>query len=387
MEVINGEYAFCKLVSKDGRSWQVFVKSNVPLVLESHEDKSLPAWQYTVYGQKTKTTSALTAIEGKNIGRKNETSNLMQAIKQSESMISKKLKAGYSLVTETAPESTALYPMAVSPAKDRKISFPLYAQPKLDGIRMIASARDLKSRRLHDIEGFEFVKAETDILISRLPELNFLDGELYAHGLPLQEISGIVRSGDESSPKRSLKYHIFDVCFKDMSIPFVERSELLARAFVGISFEYLSLVPTILLETQEEADSYFNELVSDGYEGLIYKPSAATYEASSVREKRSIRYLKRKASFEEEFLIESYTSGSGKFEGLVVFILKTEEGHLFNCVPLGDSEYRAKLYSECEEDFSKYKGKLAKVRFDDWSKDKIPLRGVITQLDRDLSFD
>ena len=39
------------------------------------------------------------------------------------------------------------------------------------------------------------------------------------------------------------------------------------------------------------------------------------------------------------------------------------------------------------KDFTVFKGKLAKVKFDDYSKNGTPTRAVIVQIDRDISFD
>jgi len=375
MQFKNGKIYFDELKSGE-RTWQIVIDSDTYLSANDIKDNH-NAYLYTIYGQNTKTQSAKTVVVGKNIGRSNQTTNLEQAIKQAQSMISKKTKAGYGSES-VKEESGRLFPMAVSPFDPKKIKFPMMAQPKLDGIRMIASLEKLQSRRLHDIIMFDHVKKETDLLIGDLP-INFIDGELYLHEMPLQEISGIVRGSDQEK-KFSLEYHIFDACFQD-PLTFQERIAILNDAFAQHNFTFLKLVDTVMLENEQQADEYFEDLVNQKYEGIIYKPLNAIYEASSVKEKRSTKYVKRKLQHDEEFEIVDFTEGVGKFKGLIVFILKTKEGLTFNCVPMGDAEYRKKLYTECSTDF-KLKGKLATVKFDAWSKDKVPLRAVIINIDR-----
>ncbi len=357
-------YESDQLSLSDGRTWQVFVTPRAQL--------------YTVYGKANKITSEMTKVEGKNIGRSNETSALEQALKQATSMVTKKIKSGYSQKNEVNLVENR-FPMAVSAFDPKKIKFPCMMQAKLDGIRMIANDKIL-SRRLHDIEGFGHIKQETDLLRTRLPSNYFVDGELYVHGLPLQEISGIVRGSDAES-KMALEYHVFDFASTE-GIGFQERIKILQEAAAEFDFSFIKIVPAILASSQEESDDYFGQLTSEGYEGIIYKQINSLYEASDVKEKRSTKCVKRKTSLEEEFKIEDFSQGVGKFQGAVVFTLSNKDGIEFQCVPIGSMEYRKQLYADCLRDFRLFKHKLATVRFDAWSVSGVPLRGVIVNIDR-----
>ena len=145
---------------------------------------------------------------------------------------------------------------------------------------------------------------------------------------------------------------------------------------------------TYRMNTSEDADAYYKKVVDDGYEGVIYKSENKPYEFDFNKEKRSSWYLKRKKQDDAEYPIVGFSQGKGKDLGCVVFELQSESGKTFNCVPNGTYDYRKKLYTKAVESFdSSFKGKLAKVVFDDLSKDNIPLRGRIVQIDRDLSFD
>ena len=144
---------------------------------------------------------------------------------------------------------------------------------------------------------------------------------------------------------------------------------------------------TICVKNPDEADQYYNRVVSDGYEGVIYKSYDRPYDFDFNKEKRSAWYLKRKKQDDAEYPIVGYAQGKGKNLGCIVFELAIN-GKTFNCVPNGPYSYLKELYSQAVESFdTTFKNKLAKVVFDDLSADGVPLRGRIVQIGRDLSFD
>lgn len=395
-----GEYKFTELTNGK-RFWRLRVKSNVYLRDDKPEyidnlQNQLKAYIYSEYGTINGkiTVSADTEVVGKNIRRSNETSNLRQALQTCLSMISKKTKAGYSYSDSSNPDIKNIYPMALDlySKQGNKLIYPLYIQPKLDGVRCLVKEDGIVSRRLHDIQGFETVVSQCKQIFDLSKEIigmdiNFLDGEFYVHGKPLQDISGIVRKQtDDDREKETLEYHVFDVCVKG-DMKFGERFKNLEKLFSTASnISKLKLVNTHLVRNEIEGDLLFQNYVSRGYEGVVYKSNSA-YEYSCEREKRSRLYLKRKKQMDEEFTIISYDEGKGKSKGTVIFTLVTKERNEFKCVITGDTAYRQMIYQQCVNDFSKFKDKLAKVKFDDYSKNMTPVRGVIVQLDRDIEFD
>ena len=344
------------------------------------------------------TVSAPTVINvGKNIGRKNETNVLTQAHKECQSKYAAKMKAGYTEQGAAVVEApTVPFPMAVKSWKDHKakLSYPLYIQPKLDGIRMLAKYENgevkLITRRLHDISGFDKIKRDLkDMFDSSGLNSFIIDGEVYSHGVNLQTISGIVRGiSTEESVKETLQYWVFD-CF-DVDQPllgFKDRFDTLKRFINSSLSDMIVLNETSRVENASEADEYYNKVVSNGYEGVIYKSDNRPYEFDFNKEKRSSWYLKRKKQDDAEYPIIGYTQGKGKNLGCIVFELGVN-GTTFNCVPNGPYSYLKQLYNQALESFdTTFKGKLAKVVFDDLSVDGVPLRGRIVQIGRDLSFD
>lgn len=394
----NGNIEFKTLYNNE-RYWRIIVSSDIIIRdINQLDDMTLNAFYQTNYGllNGKNTISAKTSIHGKNIGRKNQTTNLQQAIKDCISMINKKIKAGYSTDLNTE-NIDSIFPMALNTYENHKekIKYPIFIQPKLDGVRMTATILendrvDILSRRLHKIQGFDTIKHQLKSLIIELKKtygskFKFIDGELYKHGIHLQDISGIVR-GNVDEDKETLEYYIFDICVE--GVLFEERYSKTTDIFNNLeSKDKLVLVDTKLCDSEINGDHLFEYFLKEKYEGIVYKPLNEVYEFSTSREKRSLKYLKRKKQHDEEFEICDFSDGNGKFKGMVIFTLKTSEGVEFQCVPMGNSDFRKKIYKECLEDFSKYKGKMAKVKFDDWSKSKIPTRAVIVQIVRDLNFE
>ena len=343
------------------------------------------------------TTSANTIIStGKNLGKKNETTIITQAIADATSRYNLKIKGGYSLTTEEKVQADILfpYPMAVNTYQNHsnKLKYPLYIQPKLDGLRMLAKLHNgkviLTSRRMHEIIGFENLKKELKIILEQIDVDLILDGELYQHGMNLQTISGIVRNEDNLEEKDQLQFWLFD-CFQvNDTSGFEDRFNLLSTLLEDHEFNYIKLTETKKVNSPEEADNYFNQIIEDGYEGIIYKSIDRHYEYSFDKEKRSMYYLKLKKQFDAEFEIIGFTEGKGKNKSTIVFIYKTTDGFEFNSVPNGTYDYIKELYQDCLENFdSKYKGQFSKLAFDDLSKDGVPLRARVVQVIRDVTFD
>ncbi|KAL4168058.1 hypothetical protein KRP22_011463 [Phytophthora ramorum] len=287
--------------------------------------------------------------------------------------------------------------MAAKSWKDHKakLVYPLYIQPKLDGIRMIAKYANgevtLYTRRLHDIIGFQQIKQDLKQMFDASGYTTFtIDGELYAHGMNLQTISGLVRSESiNEAKKEALQYYVFD-CF-DVAQPtldFGSRIATLTQFVDSSKSTMIVLNDTIQVETSADADAYYDRVTQDGYEGVIYKSSNRPYEFDFNKEKQSSWYLKHKKQDDAEFAIVGYTQGKGKDLGCIVFELQGPNNKTFNSVPNGTYDYRKLLFKQAEQSFdTNFKGKLAKVVFDDLSKDGVPLRGRIVQIGRDLTFD
>lgn len=351
-------------------------------MIDSNDFANAYTLLYSTYGliDGKVTQTENTVIEsGKNIGKSNETTVLTQALIHMRALYLKKINNGYSKEMNESNATPFSMALQTYDKMKKKIKFPCYVQPKLDGVRMITSKKNdditMLSRRNKEFFGFENIKDE----LHEVPDINdlYLDGELYKHGMHLQEISSIVRQEGNFEKKEELQFHIFD-CFitSQPDLTFEERYDILVDIFNSNNFKYLVLVDTKLINEFEEGDTLFEHYLDNDYEGIVYKNKDAKYEFSYEKEKRSSNFIKRKKLLDSEYRIVDYTDGpNGKGVGSIIFILETEDGKQFKSTPKMDLEERAQLFKDAKKNFNtKFKGKMATIIFDDLSKDGIPLR-------------
>ncbi len=365
--------------------------------------------EYGFLNMKTTRSAPTRITSGKNLNKSNATNVLTQAMSECTSKYNLKIRAGFSVSvanivqedkTDADKTIAVPFPMALAVYKNQKnkITYPVYVQPKLDGVRMLALLNSngevyLSSRRHKEIPGFANLKQELKKILK--PGL-ILDGELYSHGMNLQDISGIVRSESNQENKTQLQFYVFD-CFcaqetKGLAIKpdstLEARITYLDRLVSSLRLETIVMTETQIAATEDQANEFYFKKIDEGYEGIVYKNTNRPYEFSFNREKRSLFNLKRKKAFDAEFKIVGYTQGKGKDLGCVIFICETSDGLQFNSVPNGDYAYRAMLYQDCVAQFdTKYKNKYCKVYYEDLSKTGVPLRSRIIQVIRDMSFD
>jgi DNA ligase-1 len=319
----------------------------------------------TTYGEvggKLQETSD-TIKEGKNVGKKNETSIFNQAVAEATSKWEKKLKAGYVLSQEDAlsgvvheiVEGGILPMLAHSYDKSgEKISYPCSGQPKLDGIRCIAikngNSVTLWSRTRKPITSCpHIIEAINKCFDGDI----VLDGELYNHDLKEQfeKIVSAVRKEEPSEESLLVQYHIYDHAGPG---PFLNRILDLGN-WMESSSEYICIVPTYVVEDEIGVPELFKSCKSEGYEGAMLRNQHGLYE-----NKRSYHLQKVKEFEDAEFEIVGVEEGRGKLQGLVgAFVCRTKDGTEFKAKPAGDQE-ATKTYLENPESVI---GKLLTVQF------------------------
>lgn len=242
--------------------------------------------------------------------------------------------------TETIPTSVPDLPM-LAQIYNPKFQFDEFAvQPKLDGIRCIATKNDMISRRNSQITSSPSIA----LLLNYLPEEIKLDGELYIPNTPFNTIqSYIMRQTPDPGISKIVEYHIFDVI--DIEAPFTERYNaalhmlsILEETYFRIrttphhplqSHPWFSqhfpfkIVPTNFFncsssspEGQKIIKSEFDAWKGLGYEGAMIRDSSSPYEPN----KRSRNLLKYKSYHESEFKIVDIIPGHND---QAVFVCKT----------------------------------------------------------------
>jgi DNA ligase-1 len=234
-----------------------------------------------IYGKKVTNTSECV---GKNIGRANATTDDFQAILEAKSKVREKLKRGYFETMERALHGNVILPMLALDIK--KLKKPIdwktaYVQPKLDGMRCLGTANEMKSRKNIRIDTMPHIQAELNDVINGF----YLDGELYKKGDSFQENMKLIKKYREEVSEQ-VKYHVYDLVSK--TLPFKGRYDLLKMYVIGL--EHIELVSTFKVNSMEEVDKYHTQFLSEGYEGTIIRWGTEGYEVN----KRSKHLLKKK---------------------------------------------------------------------------------------------
>lgn len=267
----------------------------------------------------------------------------------------------------------------------RKLTYPFYVQPKLNGVRALYNQGIMQSRGLREEEGkvwnHEVVAHFINDLLKSCPSNWLLDGELYCHGKSLQQINSAiaVKRKAASSVTQEIQYHIFDIIdTTDLHRPFDQRAALLETLKANLvihSTTTIQVVPTSLVYSPGVDDQLYELYRSQGYEGLMYRIPSAPYgfaEECGNKENRWKYLLKRKGWIDDEFLITGFTLTTGE-KGNQGFQLtcQTQTGNEFT-VGSGLSQELQAYYN-----LNSPEGSLAKVRFEMLSDKGIPLKPTL----------
>lgn len=277
------------------------------ITLYKNHGKSIGYWTISITDQAElriahartldgKETVRIHPVEGKNIGRANETTPLEQAEMELQSRVKKQLDKGYVETAEQAelPVTNTLgFAKPVLATVLEKVNpgsidwMNAYVQPKLNGNRCLYKDGQLYSRGGKVINLPHIVKAIEEAGLTHL----HLDGELYLHGTPLQQLNSWIKKLQPDSEK--LEYHIYDVVSEES---FVERYLVQFELSCRITHEDLNLhgplwlTPTYTVLSLEEVLGYEADYLKQNYEGAILRHGTEGYETG----KRSRKLLKVK---------------------------------------------------------------------------------------------
>ena len=127
------------------------------------------------------TTNSWTVVYGKNVGKANGTTDNNQALKEAIAKRTKKLESGYFEDINNIDIKQYFEPMLAAKWEDykAKIEYPIFSQPKLDGIRCILTKEGMFSRNGKPIVSAPHIFESMKPIFDENPNLTF-DGELYA---------------------------------------------------------------------------------------------------------------------------------------------------------------------------------------------------------------
>lgn len=323
---------------------------------------------------------------------------------QVNSLISKQMDKGYKLLSDLTIENVDPFDyntiddilptvkthinghLKLMLAKDPKPGnqfFDIYAAPtprinkawlvsrKLDGVR--ASVRMDKHGNFEAMSrsgkslNVAFTNIFKDINLLRLfqtiGEDKMLDGELYIHGKPLQEITGVVALKDYDPLRHDeLMFWIFD--FADHTTTAVERDNRLKKFVIqDPSNSRIFMNKQSMVTDYLGAKNLHDTFIGQGFEGAILRDPESLYGYGT----RDDRMIKLKEFQDDEFQIVGYKLGLRGAEDMC-FECVTKDGKKFEAKPLGDKQAKLGYVA----DFDNINGKLLTVKFFNYTKDGIP---------------
>lgn len=320
-------------------------------------------------------TQQRTLAEGKNAGKKNATTPLEQAMAEARTAWIKKTEENYA--PREAPcfaqtkggrgkgmEADAPLPMLAHDYHKvgKKIRYPCYCQPKLDGTRCVGiPQKGLFSRRRKAYPHLEHIRADVD----RFPSEMILDGELYSTELTFQQIVGMVKketlTAEEEKAQLAIQFHVYDIV--DPTKTFEERYRLLQQTLSSGQFPSIVLVETKRLTSEAELKPQHDAYVDAKYEGIMLRNATGLYV-----NRRSNDLQKYKEFCSEEYTVVGFEEGDGAEKGCVIWVCETEEGKVFRCRPSGSREERMEQF----ENGSCYVGQSLTVKFQELTDEGIP---------------
>lgn len=290
----------------------------------------------------------------KNINKKNETTPKDQAYLEFNAMIKKQRDKGYICDGETS--KILPLPMLAQKFSERShaLKWPVYVQPKLNGQRMLYDGEKGWSR------GGKLIIPEVIQHLQFCTNGWIIDGELLLpdNVLLQKTMSAIKKFNPDLSSK--LLYFIYDVI--DPNNIFVDRFNILKTFKLP---KNVIITKTDIAHDIGEVMTFHNEVVKMGYEGTIVRNNNEGYEIGH----RSNQLQKYKDFIDDEFQIVNVIEGDGRFKGSAIFTCKNKNGREFNCTPEGNMSYRQDLF----KNKNKHIGKMLTIRFQELSKDNIPI--------------
>lgn len=355
--------------------------------IECYTVKGKPAHavSLTSYGQLDGIvqTTFRSYTEGKNIGKKNETTSIEQCTKESErKWLDKIEKEGYKQQLEPSEEnddSMIIYPMLAqtydpdtTKKKKKTIEYPCFVQPKLDGLRCLmyfdSSLKKVvsQSRTGALFTTVDHITSEFMPFLYMNPSL-VVDGELYTTDYPFEQLAGLIKkkklSDQDSQLLEKVKYHVYDLFDRTSpNLPYQTRLERIETSF-PIS-QHDCVVQTKEVSSVDEFQKWFSRFVQDGYEGLILRNKKGVYECNF----RSHDLQKYKEFEEDEFVITGFKEAEGRDTGTVIWECITPNGINFSVRPKGSIEQRKEWF----ENGSTFVGQKLTVIYQNLTEDKVP---------------
>ena len=239
--------------------------------------------------------------------------------------------------------------------------WPRWAMPKLNGVRaMWVPGVGLFSKDGVPYESGVLPHIEEALADTKL----WLDGELYAHGMSLQQINsraGVNRVRPHAD-HAAIGFHVFD------SPKILHRQSVLLSS---LPFE-IPFVKHLEVKCDKEAATAFRAWIADGYEGACYKHPGEYVPG------RSSMILRRKGWKDAEYDVVALVRGEagGKYDNSIGDVIcRTDAGNEFSVGSFAfDDDERLKIWA------AHTKPTRAKVRYLGLTDKQVPYNTTCLEL-------
>lgn len=203
----------------------------------------------------------------------------------------------------------------------------------------------------------KFIDSIPEILagLSHMNEGDILDGELYIHGVKLNNISSFIKKHQGNS--KLLKFVCYDIM---LEAEYKDRLEYI-QSFQGHNYV---VAPTYTNVDESRIPGMLVEVIDDGYEGLILRQPDFGYEAG----KRSRGLIKIKQFLDYDFEVVDIIQSKDGWA-----ILECDcEGGIFNVSAPGTIDDKYEVWRNKEN----YIGKYVNVKYAEMTAYDIPFHPV-----------
>jgi DNA ligase-1 len=246
----------------------------------------------------------------------------------------KRDREGY---TAEQPTDKPAMPMLATSYKEFRHKMPaiVAVQPKMDGIRCVATNSALLTRRNEPITSVPHISE----VLKRLPPGIILDGELYSHDKSFQDILSLVKRGTpKNDALNSIIYCVFDIInenpFRTRQLEYQYFCDLLGWPIIPIATE---------LVKKKDVEAVLRFRVDQGFEGVMVRDPEGFYEPN----KRSYYLQKYKSFSDTEFqIVDIVASARGREEGAAIYVCVTPDGKKFRARPRMSLPQRSMIYRE-----------------------------------------
>lgn len=268
------------------------------------------------------------------------------------------------------------------PEKNQIKEWPVWIQPKYDGLRCMAYIdqegeiilRTRGNKLVHHLSG---IREQAGLALKQLQhfsgdDLVILDGEIFCWELEFEVIDGLVtktKADQAFDDEELLSFYVFD-CNTQTQRDYKERYNLIKKSCKDL--DRLCVAPVYLAKDKKSVVKACQKFQKQGYEGVMIRKIHGEYKYSRCTE--IYKYKGDRKDTEGE-IIEGKAEQS-VFGPAILWRLRLVNGKEISVRPKGHLPGRVEIYKDYMKNPEMYHGKLFRIEYQKLSKYDIPIHPV-----------